>query len=164
ITTYIFFRNGVEEAEARFMIESTVKKLLSNRLSEHFDQGPRPLEYELTTQRDGTFAARISTLGIARHPAQLYESISCALLFVVLFLIWKKHGANLPTGRLFGIFLVVCFGLRFVYEFLKENQVSFEDGMTLNMGQILSIPLVIAGFFVLAWSYRNQKLNNKSVS
>lgn len=156
ITVYIFFKNGVQEQDARPLLEFTVKDLLANRLSEYFDEGSGPLNYEMTTQEDGTLAARINTLGIARHPAQMYESISCVFLFILLFAIWNHHKQHIPTGRLFGIFLIVCFGLRFVYEFLKENQVSFEDQLPINMGQILSIPLVVAGIFVLAYSYRNK--------
>ena len=56
---------------------------------------------------------------------------------------------RLPEGLLFGVFLIVLFGLRFLYEYIKENQVDFEDTMSLNMGQILSIPLVIGGIFIL---------------
>ena len=154
ISVYLFFNRGVKEQQARPMIEFTVNDLLANRLGEHFDQGRGPLDYEMTTQEDGTLAARINTLGIARHPAQLYESISCVLLFILLIMIWSRYRERLPTGRLFGIFLIVCFGLRFIYEFLKENQVSFEDKLPLNMGQILSIPLVLAGVFILLYSYR----------
>lgn len=156
LAAYVFFQNGVKEQEARTMVEYTINDLLSNRLYEFFDEGSRPLDYEMTTQEDGTLAARINTVGIARHPAQLYESISCVFLFILLFWIWRRHKEHIPTGRLFGIFLIVCFGLRFVYEFLKENQVAFEDELPLNMGQILSIPLVIAGIFVLANSYRKK--------
>lgn len=156
LSVYILFKNGVKEQEARPMIEFTVNDLLSNRLYEHFQEGQQPLDYELTTLKDGTQAARINTLGIARHPAQLYESVSCVFLFILLFMIWKRYERDLPTGRLFGIFLIVCFGLRFVYEFLKENQVSFEDKLPLNMGQILSIPLVVAGIIVLVYSYRKK--------
>lgn len=156
LSIYILFKDGVKEQEARPMIEFTVNDLLSNRLYEHFQEGQQPLDYELTTLKDGTQAARINTLGIARHPAQLYESVSCVFLFILLFMIWKRYERDLPTGRLFGIFLIVCFGLRFVYEFLKENQVSFEDKLPLNMGQILSIPLVVAGIIVLVYSYRKK--------
>lgn len=156
ISIYVFFRKGVPEPEARSMIELTANDLLSNRLYEFFDEGSGPLNYEIVPQDDGALAARINTIGIVRHPAQLYESISCVFLFILLFTIWRRYKENLPTGRLFGIFLIVCFGLRFIYEFLKENQVSFEDKLPLNMGQILSIPLVIAGIFVLAYSYRKK--------
>lgn len=156
LAAYVFFEKGVKEQEARTMVEYTINDLLSNRLYEFFDEGSRPLDYQMTTQQDGSLAARINTIGIARHPAQLYESISCVFLFILLFWIWRRYKENLPTGRLFGIFLIVCFGLRFVYEFLKENQVAFEEGLPLNMGQILSIPLVIAGVFVLVNSYRKK--------
>ena len=157
ISVYLFFRRGVQEQQARPLIEFTVNDLLSSRLHEYFDQDRRSLDYEMTTQEDGTLAARINTLGIARHPAQLYESISCVFLFILLIMIWNKYRERLPTGRLFGIFLIVCFGLRFIYEFLKENQVSFEDKLPLNMGQILSIPLVLAGIFILLYSYRKKE-------
>ena len=67
----------------------------------------------------------------------------------------------MPEGLLFGTFLIILFGLRFIYEFLKENQVEFEDSMKLNMGQILSIPLVIAGIWIL---FNLKKLQPKMVS
>lgn len=156
LSVYVFFKPDVPEQEARSMVEYTIKNLLSTRLYEFFDAGASPFQYEITPLSEGGLAARIHTYGIARHPAQLYESISCVFLFLLLFLIWRRYKEKLPTGRLFGIFLIVCFGLRFMYEFLKENQVSFEDALPINMGQILSIPLVLAGILVLAYSYRKK--------
>jgi prolipoprotein diacylglyceryltransferase len=157
VSVYIFFNKGVAEQEARAMIDFTVNDLVSNRLYEFFDEGSGPLDYNLTNQDNGALAAKLNVMAISRHPAQLYESISCVILFVLLFAIWRHHKENLPTGRLLGIFLIVCFGLRFVYEYLKENQVAFEDKLPLNMGQILSIPLVVAGVYILAYSYRKKK-------
>jgi phosphatidylglycerol:prolipoprotein diacylglycerol transferase len=86
---------------------------------------------------------------IPRHPAQLYESISCLILFGFLLWLWNKKKQNTPSGSLIGIFLIWVFSLRFLYEFLKENQESFENTMTLNMGQILSIPAVLVGVYFL---------------
>lgn len=157
ILIYLFFKRGTDELQAQSLIEFNIRDLLANRLYEFFDQGSIPLDYGLTTQEDGTLAARIVTTGIVRHPAQLYESISCVFLFILLFSIWKRRQEQLPAGMLFGIFLIVCFGLRFVYEFIKENQVPFEEGMTLNMGQILSIPLVVTGIIVLLYALRKTK-------
>ena len=98
---------------------------------------------------------------IPRHPAQLYEAISSFLLFGVLYLMYQKYKTELPTGRIFGIFLIVLFSLRIVYEFFKENQVAFENEIALNMGQILSIPLVLAGIVILYLSYKDpDKLKN----
>jgi prolipoprotein diacylglyceryltransferase len=60
------------------------------------------------------------------------------------------------TGLLFGLFLVLVFTFRFFIEFLKENQSGFEAGMTLNMGQILSIPFVFTGFIFIARSFKHK--------
>jgi phosphatidylglycerol---prolipoprotein diacylglyceryl transferase len=85
----------------------------------------------------------------AHHPTQIYEAMCYLLIF--LFLLWhyyKKNGAP-REGFLFGFFLVSLFIVRFILEFLKEPQVDFENSMALNMGQILSIPFVIAGLIIL---------------
>ena len=92
---------------------------------------------------------------VPRHPAQLYESLSCIVIFLLLMWIWSKKKENTPHGLMTGVFMIVLFTLRFFYEFLKENQVSFEDSMTLNMGQWLSIPCVILGIVALVYSLRH---------
>jgi len=94
---------------------------------------------------------------VPRHPAQLYEALSSLVLFGILFLLWNKKKGSTPLGSLTGIFLIWIFTLRFFYEFLKENQVSFEDQLSLNMGQILSIPAVLLGFYFL-WKSRQPKI------
>ncbi len=94
---------------------------------------------------------------LPRHPAQLYEAITCFILFFFLFWFWNRRKERTPEGSLLGIFLIYIFGLRFAYEFLKENQVDFENNMALNMGQWLSIPAVIGGIFVLLIANRNAK-------
>jgi phosphatidylglycerol---prolipoprotein diacylglyceryl transferase len=91
---------------------------------------------------------------VPRHPAQLYEALSMLALFAVLLALWNRMKETTPRGLLLGIFLIWCFGLRFFYEYLKENQVSFENGMFLNMGQILSIPAVLLGIYFVVQSRR----------
>jgi prolipoprotein diacylglyceryl transferase len=91
---------------------------------------------------------------IPRHPAQLYEAVYCFLLFAILFYIWKSKRAEVGNGLIFGLFLIVLWTLRFIDEFFKEVQEPFEQNLPLNMGQILSIPLVIAGFVILIRSRR----------
>ena len=86
---------------------------------------------------------------VPRHPAQLYEAIYCLLLFGLLFYLWKVKRSVVSNGFMFSIFLIVLWSLRFVDEFFKINQETFEDSLMLNMGQILSIPLVIAGIVLL---------------
>ncbi|NQD72371.1 prolipoprotein diacylglyceryl transferase [Sphingobacterium shayense] len=85
---------------------------------------------------------------IARHPAQLYEAICYVIIFFILWSIYQKNTKPKP-GLLFGVFLVLLFGARFGLEFFKENQEAFEDGMKFNMGQLLSIPFVAIGFYLI---------------
>ena len=96
---------------------------------------------------------------VARHPSQLYEALSCLVIFALLMWFWSQKKAKTQEGLMTGLFMVVLFGLRFFYEFLKENQSDFESQMALNMGQILSIPSVIFGLIVLFYSYK--KANSK---
>ncbi len=162
LTIYVVFKKGTAEQAAISFLEADVKHYLTY-YNEFVDEpGITPLKYNLDTDSVGSLAAKVSTFGIARHPAQLYESISCVILFIILFLMWQKHKADLPPGRIFGVFMIVLWSLRFSYEFLKENQVNFENDLPLNMGQILSIPLFIAGVIILIWSYRNQSTRIKS--
>ena len=96
---------------------------------------------------------------IPRHPTQLYESLFYLLSFFIIFFQYKKHEGKFKDGYLFGIFLILIFGFRIFVEFFKEDQTYFEAGMILNMGQLLSIPLVIAGFYFL---YNAKKKSGKS--
>lgn len=84
-----------------------------------------------------------------RHPAQVYEAIYCLLLMALLFYLWKTKRHKLNDGFLFGLFLVILFTLRFLDEFLKINQEGWEAKLPINMGQILSIPFVILGLYLI---------------
>ena len=84
---------------------------------------------------------------IPRHPAQLYEAIAYLFIFILVYFAAKKYPK--PSGFYFGmvIFLIFCF--RIAIEFIKEDQSAFEAGMLLNMGQILSIPFILTGLFIM---------------
>lgn len=95
---------------------------------------------------------------IPRHPTQLYEAFSYLLIFGILFLTYSKMGKQKSNGLIFGLLLVLVFAARFIIEFFKENQVGFEDGMTINMGQILSIPFIVVGL-ILVLSRKKSSVN-----
>lgn len=82
-----------------------------------------------------------------RYPTQIMEAIGYLLTFAFLWYRYLKTDIKEYVGRLFGYFLILIFTVRFVMEFWKENQVSFEDELPLNMGQLLSIPCVLAGIY-----------------
>jgi prolipoprotein diacylglyceryl transferase len=87
--------------------------------------------------------------GVPRHPAQLYEAIAYLIIFIVLILYYFRNAGKFKNGLIFGWFLVTIFASRFFIEFVKEKQTYFEEGWTLNMGQWLSIPLVLLGVYLL---------------
>lgn len=153
----ITFNRGIDEEGARKIIENNFFQAFrkSERLKADLSLAEETIPYNIEQDR-GVVTAEIWAEGVPRHPAQLYEAISSFLIFVLLFFIWKKRKGQTPPGRIFGIFLIILFGLRFIYEFYKENQVEFEDELTLNMGQILSIPLVLAGIIILARSFNKK--------
>jgi len=100
----------------------------------------------------------------ARHPSQLYEGITTFMLFGILWFMYLKTNAKHKTGLIFGIFCTVLFSLRIYYEFLKENQVEFENDMVLNMGQILSIPMVLVGIWCIIRSQNTKTATPEMVN
>ncbi len=86
------------------------------------------------------------------HPTQIYEALAYLLIFFFLHWYYWHHTENLKPGKLFGYFMVLIFSARFLIEFLKEPQEPWEQHLLLDMGQILSIPLILLGIGVLIWS------------
>jgi prolipoprotein diacylglyceryl transferase len=86
---------------------------------------------------------------VARHPTQIYEALFCLLLLALTLCLWKYKRHVLPEGFITGVFIVLLFSFRFMIEFVKNDQSSFEAGMQLNMGQWLSIPAIMTGAVVL---------------
>lgn len=93
-----------------------------------------------------------------RYPAQLMEAASYLVIFMVIYSMYTRFNAGKKSGLLLGVFLALQFTARFFIEFYKEVQVSFEDEMTLNMGQWLSIPLVLVGVFFVVRSLTQKQV------
>lgn len=105
---------------------------------------------------DGVIHTQV--LGVPRLPTQLFESLAYLLIFVIL---WKLYGTGDYKDRrgfLFGAFLVLVFGFRFFIEFYKANQTEFEAHQAYNMGQLLSIPLVLIGIVFIARAMKNKSV------
>jgi len=94
---------------------------------------------------------------VPRHPTQLYEFLFCMVLFIATFMMWKYRRHLLPNGVIASVFIIGLFTFRFLVEFLKNEQASFEQSMALNMGQLLSIPAVIFGVFIWIYAYRKKE-------
>ncbi len=107
-----------------------------------------PLQLEIKEQATN-YLVTVKTLGRVKYPTQLYEAGSYFLIFLLLLSLWRRYKSQLPDGLLLGLFFILVFGSRFIWEFFKEVQVDFEQSMQLNMGQLLSIPLVTLGVFLV---------------
>ncbi len=101
------------------------------------------------------FAGNSVYSAVPRHPSQLYEAFSYLAIFIFLWQYYLRNFGKIKEGSLLGLFLILIFAARFVLEFTKENQVAFEKGMMLNMGQLLSIPLVMAGVYLFFKKTKN---------
>jgi phosphatidylglycerol---prolipoprotein diacylglyceryl transferase len=101
---------------------------------------------------------------VPRHPAQLYEAISYFIIFAIMMILYRKMRDRLKNGFLFGLATVLFFTARFIIEFVKENQVGFEDRMTLNMGQLLSLPYIVVGIgFIIYGIMKTRKSLNADI-
>ena len=94
---------------------------------------------------------------VPRHPAQLYEAIAYLSISGLLQLFYLKGGRKGPPIRILALYWILIFTVRFFVEFIKINQVDFESSLPLNMGQILSIPLILLGFVFFIWPQWIQK-------
>ena len=102
-----------------------------------------------------------------RHPTQLYEALCYALCFAALFALYRYTKVAKREGFIFGAALVGIFLPRILIEFVKINQVAFEEGMLLNMGQWLSVPFVVAGVAIMTWAwcrYKGETANTQAIS
>ena len=97
---------------------------------------------------------------VPSHPTQIYEALCYLLTFALCMWLYFKKDAWKKEGLIFGIFMICIFTSRFFIEFLKNTQEKFEEGMLLNMGQLLSIPFIIAGFYCVwnAFQKKDEKI------
>lgn len=105
---------------------------------------------------------------IAKHPTQIYESLSYLFTFAVMLYMYWKTKAKDYQGLILGVFFTLVFTARFLIEYIKEDQEAFEATMSLNMGQWLSIPFVLAGIILIVLGikkgpviYQNQVAGSK---
>ena len=121
---------------------------LGNLFNSEIYGGPTSLPWGFVFERNGET--------VPCHPTQLYEAGTYLLLgCVLMWLYWKKLD-KVYRGSFVGIFMIVCFGSRFLIEFIKNDQVEFEANMALNMGQLLSIPFVLLGIGLLVYAFKTK--------
>ncbi|MBR1768926.1 MAG: prolipoprotein diacylglyceryl transferase [Bacteroidales bacterium] len=121
---------------------------LGNLMNSEIYGHPTSLPWGFIFVRDGQT--------VACHPTALYEALSYITIGIVLYTLLNSKKIKINQGMIFGIFLTALFGVRFLLEFLKNNQEAWEDALPIDMGQILSLPFIIAGIvFIVLSSKKN---------
>ena len=106
--------------------------------------------YGVATNLPWGFIFERNSETIAKHPTMIYETLCYLITFILLlYFYYKTKDLKDRTGFLTGVFFIGVFFTRFLIEFVKENQEAFEAGMPLNMGQILSIPFILTGIWLI---------------
>ncbi|HEY5236290.1 MAG TPA: prolipoprotein diacylglyceryl transferase, partial [Rhabdochlamydiaceae bacterium] len=86
---------------------------------------------------------------VPRHPVQLYEAVYYLAVFGVLWFL-RKRWNSWKEGSLAGLFLVLIFSFRFLVEFFKVEQSWWLYGSPVTMGQLLSVPFIILGLYLIS--------------
>lgn len=123
---------------------------LGNLFNSEIYGGPTSLPWGFIFVRDGQT--------VPCHPTQIYEMLYCMVAFGICWWMYWRRQAYRREGLLIGTFLTIIFGTRFVLEFIKNNQEAFEANHLLNMGQVLSIPFIVLGIWLIVRSYRKPQL------
>ena len=96
-----------------------------------------------------------------RHATQLYEALCYIATFaLILWIYYRKDAGRRRPGLLFGIAMIGIFLTRFFIEFCKERQVAFEEGLPLDMGQMLSIPFIILGVYMIIRAFKRPEVTD----
>jgi len=97
---------------------------------------------------------------IPRHPVVLYEAFAYLLIFALLIVLYKKLSKEQFTNIAPGFSITVAFSIRFILEYFKTAQAEFANYLPLSMGQILSLPFIIFGLYLLFKGIKSARVFN----
>lgn len=113
-----------------------------------------PWAFSFVTNVHQWMAGAEPVMSAPSHPTQLYEAAAYIALSCLLMWMYWRRDAECRPGLIFGTFLTILFSARFLIEFVKNEQVEWEQGMALNMGQLLSIPFILLGICLIIYALR----------
>ena len=160
IKAVLVLKSGIE-------VDDSMKRFINGQLAyslnnyqeiiEHVDftSSMRGLDYQIINEF-GVERIEIKATGILRYTPQLYEAIVCLIIALILLYLWNYRRLILNDGLIFSVFMLLLWVDRFFNEFLKMDQEAFEANLPLNMGQILSIPMILIGLFVFLKTVRKK--------
>ena len=128
---------------------------------------PTTLPWGFRFIRSEEYRHLVPNMDMGCHPTQIYEALCYLAVFALcMWLYWKRDAARRYSGLIVGVFLTGIFLSRFIIERIKIVQEPWElkliESVGLNMGQLLSIPFVLAGIWLIIRAVKNpitQKLS-----
>jgi phosphatidylglycerol:prolipoprotein diacylglycerol transferase len=139
-----------DTATVNMFVDRELKRALAPYIYDLDIMYPKPDEMDYQIEKQGrNLVLKAGVYGLPRYPTQIIEALSYLLIFILLFWIYYRKGTKMKNGFYIGLFMVLIFLSRFFIEFIKADQEVFESNMPLNMGQLLSIPLVLAGLVLV---------------
>jgi phosphatidylglycerol---prolipoprotein diacylglyceryl transferase len=148
---WVLDRLGIVGALAGFFIR--MGNLFNSEIYGH----PTSMPWGFKFMREALYGTPVDQI-VPKHPTQIYEALCYLIIFGILITIYYKKYPKINQGFLIGLFLILLFSVRFFIEFFKENQVDFEKTLPINMGQILSIPFILAGIYLVYRSFKNPQV------
>lgn len=158
LIAYIFFKDGATEQLVNEFLIGDVKTYLFELSDQVFEPGTEPLHYTIFVDTANNYMARIQTIGLARHPLQLYEGAVFLILMIVLIRYWNKHLKKLQAGRMAGLLLMSISGIHFMIEFMNVLTRPLIKSVPLTIDQYISIPIFLVGVALVIASSKDKKV------
>jgi len=155
---YLFFKDGATEQLVNEFLIGDVKTYLFDLSDIMFEPGTEPLHYTIFVEGVDHYMARIQTIGIARHPLQLYEGIAFLVLFTIMFLYVKSKNTEQQEGSVAGVLIMAISGIHFLIEFLNVLSRPLIKSIPLTIDQYLCIPLFLLGAVLLIISQKTRQI------
>ncbi|MBL7871408.1 MAG: prolipoprotein diacylglyceryl transferase [Cyclobacteriaceae bacterium] len=156
LLTYLFFKDGATEQLVNEFLIGDVKTYLFELTDQIFEPGTEPLHYTIFVDSNN-YMARIQTIGLARHPLQLYEGVLFLILTGTLIWYGNKHPKKHQEGRLASLLILSISGIHFFIEFMNVLPRPLIKSLPLTVDQYICLPIFLFGIVILITSYKKQK-------
>ena len=157
LIAYLFFKDGATEQLVNEFLIGDVKTYLFELLDMVYEPGTEPLHYTIFVEGPN-YMARIQTIGITRHPLQLYEGFAFIILLLAMILYWNKHLKNILAGRMAGLLIMSISGIHFLTEFMNVLPRPVIKSLPLTIDQYISLPIFLFGLVLSILSYKARKI------
>ena len=158
LIAYIFFKDGTTEQLVNEFLIGDVKTYLFELSDQIFEPGTEPLHYTIFVDTANNYMARIQTIGLARHPLQLYEGVAFLILMLAMIRYWNKHLKELLAGRMAGLLIMSISVIHFIIEFMNVLTRPLIKSIPLTVDQYICFPIFLFGLALLIASAKNKKL------